>query len=153
MNTQWNTPPNGDFARYVEQLSARSAVARRASQADGEHELDVGMAPSAEPHGAMPPGTAAARRRMPQREAAQGGSGRAVPFKAIQGVVVAWLLVLAVMFSMEAPLGLILLVLVGGIWIASQMRHRLLPPGANGWRGWAEDLARKAREQQQRQGK
>lgn len=53
MNPQWNTPPNGDFASYVERLSAQAALPRRAPE-EGEHALDVGMTPS------ETPGTAAA---------------------------------------------------------------------------------------------
>ena len=29
MNPQWNTPPNGDFASYVERLTAQAALPRR----------------------------------------------------------------------------------------------------------------------------
>lgn len=54
MNPQWNTPPNGDFASYVERLSAQAALPRRAAE-QGEHALDVGMTPSSDS-----PGTAAA---------------------------------------------------------------------------------------------
>lgn len=51
MDPQWNTPPNGDFAAYVERLSAQAALPRRAPQ-EGDHGLDVGMTPSSEMHGA-----------------------------------------------------------------------------------------------------
>ena len=59
MDPQWNTPPNGDFASYVERLSAQSALPRRAPQ-EGDPGLDVGMTPSSGMHGAGAAASAAA---------------------------------------------------------------------------------------------
>jgi len=40
MNPQWNTPPNGDFASYVERLSARAPVTAQQRDDDAHQALD-----------------------------------------------------------------------------------------------------------------
>jgi len=71
MNPQWNTPPNGDFASYVERLSAQAALPRRAPE-EGEHALDAGMMPSSESTGTA---AASALRRSLQSNAAPAALG------------------------------------------------------------------------------
>ncbi len=51
MNLQYNTPPNGDFARYVEELSARATLERATH--DAEYGLNVGMPPAEQMHAQM----------------------------------------------------------------------------------------------------
>lgn len=158
LNTQSNTPPNGDFARYVDQLSARAALALRTASVDGSHALDVGMPPSSEPHAGLSPGAVAPRGRTAKRPPvpAQAGvaGGAALPFKVVRAVAAVWLLALVAMFVFDAPFGMILLVLAGGFWVAKQMRHRLLPAGVTSWSQWAQEAARNAAEKQrQQQGK
>jgi len=82
MNPQWNTPPNGDFASYVERLSAQAALPRRAPE-EGEHALDVGMTPASES-----PGTAAAsalRRSMQSNGAPAAAPGVADVMRRLAG--------------------------------------------------------------------
>ncbi|WP_219209557.1 hypothetical protein [Variovorax boronicumulans] len=161
LNTQSNTPPNGDFARYVDQLSARAALALRTASVDGSHALDVGMPPSSEPHAGLSPGAVAPRGRAATRppvpaqaSAASTAGGAALPFKVVRAVAAVWLLALVGMFLFDAPFGMILLVLAGGFWVAKQMRHRLLPAGVTSWSQWAQEAARNAAEKQrQQQGK
>ncbi|GAA4334796.1 hypothetical protein GCM10023165_10860 [Variovorax defluvii] len=138
---QWNTPPDGDFARYVEQLTAQAAQSRRPVQ-ESEHRLDVGMAPAPpQPEPGPVPG-------MPVRGepiAAARGLGR----KLIQGLAVAWLLVLVVLVAAGAPPGLLVLVFVGGLWLAHKLRRLLLPPGMDNWKQWLDEAAKKQQQLQQ----
>lgn len=53
MNPQWDTPPNGDFASYVERLTAQAALRAAASAQPAQHGMLVqgeeGVAPPSEP--------------------------------------------------------------------------------------------------------
>ncbi len=164
MNTLGNTPPNGDFASYVERLSAQSALARRTSQADGEHSLEGGpthqTASSRPGHqnspedvgrndGASQPGATEAKswRRATHglaksplpvlRPIAPGSSP--VPFKVAKVVAVAWLLGLIALFGMGAPFGLLAVVVVAGLWAAGGLRKWALPQGYTRWSAWVQD--------------
>jgi len=68
-NTQWNTPPDGDFVRYIEQLTAQSAALARAHRArPSQHSFDEADSDYVEAHDAR---AAAARRQEDQPPAQQ----------------------------------------------------------------------------------
>ena len=163
MNTQWNTPPNGDFARYVERLSAESATARRTSQADGDHSLEGGpnhsdssdaarrsdYAVSADTSESGQPGAraviAAAKRRMlppgsqGHREPDVAGSG--VGFTLAKVLAVVWLVALLALFGIGAPVGVIFAVVALGLWSARGMRRWALPSGMTSWGQWLRETS------------
>ncbi|CAN7199279.1 hypothetical protein LJR290_002064 [Variovorax sp. LjRoot290] len=155
MNPQWNTPPDGDFASYVERLTAQAALPRSENQ-NGEHGLDVGMTPSSEPHNAIADAASAARRSAQSngevRPAA--GSGDVVR-KMIKVLGIVWVLILLVLLSLDVPLGVVAVVFAIGLWLAHKLRRLALPPGMENWKQWVEAAARKQQEhqQQKRRGK
>ncbi|OUM01043.1 hypothetical protein [Variovorax sp. JS1663] len=139
---QWNTPPNGDFARYVEQLSARAAQSRRPGQ-EGDHQLDVGMTPA--PEVQAQPGAVPGMQAPVRPAAAVAGLGRNL----IKGLALAWLLVLVVLLAAGAPLSIVILLFGGGLWLAHKLRRVLLPPGIENWKQWLEEAAKKQQQLQQ----
>ncbi len=153
MNPQWNTPPNGDFASYVERLSAQAALPKRDAQ-NGEHGLDVGMTPSSEPHDAVSDAAAAVRRRMQSnadpRPGAQAPAGTAVAFNLAKALAIAWIAALVLMLVFNAPFGLVVMLFALGLWAGHRLRRWALPPGAASWREWLQEEARK---QQQKRGR
>lgn len=153
MNADWNTPPDGDFARYVERLSAQSASPQRAPQ-DTEHGLDIGMTPSEAPHGAAnramssTAAAAAARRdRQAQGEAPRGGSGGQAAHNLAKAMAIAWIFLLVALLTFKVPFSIVMLVLVAGLWLGRRLRRWALPPGVANWREW---LAQEARRQQEK---
>ncbi|RZL68434.1 MAG: hypothetical protein EOP77_01265 [Variovorax sp.] len=151
MNPQWNTPPNGDFARYVERLSAQAALPGGA-QHDGEHGLDVGMTPSSAPGSTAAAATAAAQRRA----SSNGDTSLDSPVGAVLGKVLLAVggLLLLVMWMVGAPIGILVMLAAGGLWIAYKLKQIKLPGGGVAqWQRTLEEAARKQREQQQGQRK
>ncbi len=147
MNTESNTPPNGDFARYVEQLSARSGQSARIPGKESEHGLDVGMTPSP---GAQ--GTAAARRESSSTgEAAKAEPGKAVApatLKVLGGIAA---LVFLVLWAIGVPLSVLVLGAAAAAWFGKRFLKGLnLRPGVAKWQQVLEEAARKQKEQQQK---
>ena len=158
MNTQWNTPPNGDFASYVERLSAQSATARRTSQADGEHSLEGGPTHSPvtarssyqtdadvgddgaggpQPGATTVPSWRRAGQRFPVKPLMPITPGSSpVPFKIAKIAAVAWVLALVALIGSGAAFGLVLAVVFAGIWAAKGLRNWALPQGYTSWSAW-----------------
>ncbi|MDM0113390.1 hypothetical protein QTI66_14625 [Variovorax sp. J22R133] len=67
MNPQWNTPPNGDFASYVERLTARAPVLSAQQRDDNAHQAldDTPESPQMQAHRAGNPATAAHQMTQP----------------------------------------------------------------------------------------
>lgn len=154
MNPQWNTPPDGDFASYVERLTAQAALPGRENQ-NGEHGLDVGMTPSSEPHGAVADAASAARRSAQSNGEVRPAAGSGdVMRKMIKALAIVWVLILLVLLALDVPLGIVAVVFAFGLWLAHKLRRLALPPGMENWKQWVEAAARKQQEHhQQRRGK
>lgn len=154
MNPQWNTPPDGDFASYVERLTAQAALPGRENQS-GEHGLDVGMTPSSEPHSAVADAASAARRSAQSNGEMRPAAGSGdVMRKMIKALAIVWVLILLVLLALDVPLAIVAVVFAFGLWLAHKLRRLALPPGMENWKQWVEAAARKQQEhQQQRRGK
>lgn len=149
LNPQWNTPPNGDFARYVERLSAQALLPKRAAK-EGEPGLDVGITTLPNQPG---PVTAAMQQRS---DASSGEVARSQPgsfdpktLKVLGGVGA---LVFLVLWSIGVPFSALVLLLGVAVWFGSKLKGVKLTPGIAKWQQVLEDAARKQREQQHKQG-
>ncbi|HZF83917.1 MAG TPA: hypothetical protein VE084_10470 [Burkholderiaceae bacterium] len=148
MNPDWNTPPGGDFARYVEQLTARSLRQVSAPQSH-EHQMDVGMGESVPaPPARAPASPAATAGSTAARPAGNEGAMRGLA----RSLAIGWAGLLLVLLSSGATVAA-LGVLVGGLWAGFHLRRWLLPPGGTaGLKAALEDMARQ-QAAQNRQGK
>ncbi|KLN55738.1 hypothetical protein [Variovorax paradoxus] len=149
MNPQWNTPPNGDFASYVERLSAQAALPKRAAH-EGDHGLDVGITPAPGAQGAA--AAAAQRRESSNGDTSAPGAGAFTP-TALKIMAAVGAVVLLALWS--AGVSLVVLVFLAGaaFWLASKFKGLKLSPGVAKWQQVLEEAARKQREQQHKQGK
>lgn len=162
MNPEWNTPPNGDFASYVERLTAQSALPKRQHQ-EGEHGLDVGMTPHSEPHGAGAAGSAAAtaaaaaQRRMSSNADVPAGVGTSPTGAMVAKIASAvGFFALLLMWQAGVPIPSLLALLAGALWIAFKLRGLKLPQNAAQWQKMLQDAALKqqqAGKQSQQQGR
>ena len=152
LNPQWNTPPNGDFARYVERLSAQAALPRRAAK-EGEPGLDVGMT---QPPGQQGPVTAAMQRQQQQQELPNGEVPKAQPGafdpKVLKVMGAVGALVFLVLWASGVPFGVLVLLLGVALWFGKKLKGVKFTPGVAKWQLLLEEANRKQREQQQKQG-
>ncbi len=146
MNTESNTPPNGDFARYVEQLSARAGQSARIPGKESEHGLDVGMTPLP---GAQ--GTVATRRESPAGEAAKTDGTKAIPPGTLKVLAGMGAMVFLVLWAIGVPLSVLVLGAAAAAWFGKRFLKGLnLRPGVAKWQQVLEEAARKQKEQQQK---
>ena len=146
MNTESNTPPNGDFARYVEQLSARAGQSARVPGKESEHGLDVGMTPSP---GAQ--GTVATRRESASGEAAKADGTKAIPLGTLKVLAGVGALVFLVLWAIGVPLSVLVLGAAAAAWFGKRFLKGLnLRPGVAKWQQVLEEAARRQKEQQQK---
>lgn len=149
LNPQWNTPPNGDFARYVERLSAQAALPKRAAK-EGEPGLDVGITTSP---GQQGPVTAAMQQQQqfPNGEVPKAKPGGFDPttLKVLSAVGA---LVFLVLWSAGVPFGVLALLLGLALWFGKRLKGVKFTPGVAKWQQVLEEAARKQREQQHKQG-
>jgi hypothetical protein len=148
MNPQWNTPPNGDFASYVERLSAQAALPRRTSH-EGDHGLDVGMNPTPGAPGAQ--GAAAAQRRVASNEDTPSQGGPFTP-AALKAMAIGSALVFLVLWSVGVPIVVLVVLFGAALWLASKLKGLKFSPGVAKWQQVLEEAARKQKEQQHKQG-
>lgn len=168
MNPEWNTPPNGDFASYVERLTAQSALPKRQHQ-EGEHGLDVGMTPHSETYAAgsasgsaTASGASAAAAAAAQRRISSNGDVPTGSVISPTGTMVAKVasaigfLALLLMWQAGVPIAVLIALFAGGLWVAFKLRGLKLPQGAAQWQKMLQDVALKqqqARRQNQQQGR
>ncbi|RZL63754.1 MAG: hypothetical protein EOP81_11515 [Variovorax sp.] len=143
MNPQWNTPPNGDFARYVERLTAQTALPSRATP-QGERLLDEGMASSSETSSSNAKAVAAAQRHASPGGASdnEGGERKGIPHLTKLMVALGGLLVLAALSGAGVP-GVVVALLVGGLWVGRKLLRGLVAPGPAKWQRVLEEAARR----------
>lgn len=150
MNTESNTPPNGDFARYVEQLSARAALPKRAAQ-PGEPGLDVGMSPAP---GQQSSGPVSAAMRQQETSSGSEAPQQNAAFDPlvlkVLGAVGA--VVFLVLWAAGVPISALVLLLGVALWFGKKLKGVKFTPGVAKWQQVLEEAARKQREQQQKQG-
>lgn len=149
LNPQWNTPPNGDFARYVERLSAQAALPKRAAK-EGEPGLDVGITTSPGQQGpvtaAMQRSAASSNGEVPKAESA---SFDPTTLKVLSAVGA---LVFLVLWSVGVPFGVLALLLGVALWFGKRLKGVKFAPGVAKWQQVLEEANRKQREQQHKQG-
>lgn len=147
MNTQGNTPPNGDFAKLVEQLAEEATRPRRPPAAH-EHALDVGMTPSSAPQSGVMTSSTASTAPAPGSVAPR--TAAETLRKALIGIAIGWAFLLFVLMASGAPFAVVLAVLVFGIALGRNFWRKALPPGVGSLREWLEQLGKQQQERRRK---
>lgn len=157
MNPEWNTPPNGDFASYVERLTAKAALPKRQHQ-EGGPGLDVGMTPHSESYGAgtatgliaVATAAAAAQRRLSSNGDLPTGAHTRSGAMVAKIASAVGLFALLLMWQGGVPVAVLIALLAGGSWIAFKLRGLKLPQGAAQWQKMLQDAAQAQAKGQER---
>jgi|GEM_PF-3304124 len=140
MNRDWDTPANGDFARYVERLTAQALVAGQRGPAesliDAEGPKDTASQVRAHQLGA---GMA-----QPQAEAAPPQAPR--PVKALKNALIGFIVLMVVLnVGFQVPVLVLLGIAAMVGWVGFKARRMLLGDGAEAMRERIERASREAR--------
>jgi hypothetical protein len=151
MNTESNTPPNGDFARYVEQLAAKAALPKRAAQ-PGEPGLDVGMTPAPGQQGTGGPVSTAMQRRETSSNGEASQQSATFDPLVLKVLGIGGAVLFLVLWAAGVPFGVLALLLGLALWFGKKLKGVKLTPGVAKWQQVLEEAARKQKEQQHKQG-
>lgn len=139
MNPDWETPPNGDFASYVERLTAQMALPRPELQQAPNVIDDVGERSQMQAHQMVQSAAAAAPGTT------DATSPGAINVKLVRGVLLAVVVLMAVLHLVfNVSVFVLALVAVALGWIAYTLRGIFSGRGTAALRAQIERAARQA---------
>jgi hypothetical protein len=148
VNPDWNTPPNGDFARYVEQLAVRAG--QPSGRIGQERGLDAGA-----PSPGQQLASAAPRPKPPAGASAKGrpaGQSPATALKALMAIGVVGGLIFTWLWVIGGPFALVFGA-IAVVWLFGKGRFKTLRESLDqaDWRQALQEAARKQKERQRKQ--